>query len=300
MNARRASRQVWHSKRVIFSLLVILLLVLVALLAQWLAPHDVYVWDLKKANLPPMWDRSPGQPPAPLYPLGTDRYGRDIFSRLILGTRTAVALALVAVPLAAVLGTLIGLVAAYRGGRFDRGTVLVADILQSLPGIMFMVIIILIFRTRTAPTWLNGLLTLVAGFVLVSWVSLARLIRVSALQVKSRLFVEAAVATGATPWRIIARHLLPNVQHVALVWIINTIPAIILLEAVLGYVGVGITAAVDGSEFSVVSYGGLFFSGRSAMARNPLMLIAPSLCILIISMSFILLADYLNEQTRRS
>jgi ABC-type dipeptide/oligopeptide/nickel transport system permease subunit len=283
----------------LFSLLVILLLVLVALLAQWLAPHDVYVWDLKKANLPPMWDRSPSQPPAPLYPLGTDRYGRDILSRLILGTRTAVALALVAVPLAAVLGTLIGLVAAYRGGRFDTGTVLVADILQSLPGIMFVVIIILIFRTRTAPTWLNGLLTLVAGFVLVSWVSLARLVRVSALQVKSRLFVEAAVATGATPWRVITRHLLPNVQHVTLVWIINSIPAIILLEAVLGYVGVGITAAVDGSEFSVVSYGGLFFSGRSAMQRNPLMLVLPTLCILLISMSFILLADYLDEPAQR-
>ena len=84
-----------------------------------------------------------------------------------------------------------------------------------------------------------------------------------------------------------------------LVWIINTIPAVILLEAVLGYIGVGVTGAVDGGEFTVVSWGGMFFSGRSAMSRNPLMLVIPSLCILLMSMSFILLADFLNGITRQ-
>jgi oligopeptide transport system permease protein len=289
-------RDAFHSKRVVFSLLVIVLLVWVALLAPWLAPHDPYLWDVKQVNVPPMWDRDASQPHAPMYPLGTDRYGRDILSRLLYGTRTAVALALIAVPLAALLGTLLGLTAAYLGGRVDAGAMLVTDTIQSLPGIMFVVIIILIFRGLFPPTWLHGLITLVIAFGFVSWVSLARLVRINALQVKSGLFVEAAVSVGATPWRIMTRHLLPSLRHVILVWIINTIPAIILLEAVLGYVGVGITAAVDGSEFTVVSYGGLFFSGRSAMQRNPLMLIMPSLCILLISMSFILLADYLNER----
>ena len=113
------------------------------------------------------------------------------------------------------------------------------------------------------------------------------------------MFVEASIALGASPWLIITRHLLPNVLHVILVWIINNIPAVILLEAVLGYIGVGVTGATDGGEFTVVSWGGLFFTGRSVMSRNPLVLIIPSLSILLISMSFILLADFLNGISRQ-
>ena len=143
------------------------------------------------------------------------------------------------------------------------------------------------------------LLTPIIGFIAISWVSLARLVRIQVLRIKSRLFVEAAVALGASPWRIITGHLLPNVLHVILVWIINNIPAVILLEAVLGYIGVGVTSAVDGSEFTAVSWGGMFFSGRSVLSRNPLMLAIPSLCILLISMSFFLLGDFLNETTRQ-
>lgn len=140
--------------------------------------------------------------------------------------------------------------------------------------------------------------TLIIGFAAVGWVSLARLIRINVLRIKSQTFVQAAVALGASPWRIIKQHLLPNVLYVILVWIINNVPAIIILEAVLGYIGVGVTGALDGGEFTVVSWGGMFFSGRSALSRNPLMLAIPSLCILLISMSFIILGDFLNEFTR--
>jgi ABC-type dipeptide/oligopeptide/nickel transport system permease subunit len=162
-----------------------------------------------------------------------------------------------------------------------------------------MVIIVLIFRSLFAPSWLQGLITLVIGFAAVNWVNLARLIRVNVLLIKSQLFVEASVSLGASPRYVILHHLLPNVLHVILVWVINNIPAIILLEALLGYIGVGVTSAVDGGEFTVVSWGGMFFSGRSALSRNPSMLVIPSLCILLISMSFFLLGDFLNETTRQ-
>ncbi|NTU75357.1 MAG: ABC transporter permease, partial [Anaerolineaceae bacterium] len=281
-----------------FSLLVIILLGLVAALAPVLAPHDPYRWKLEDADLPPMWVHNPANPGMAEYPLGSDRFGRDILSRQLYGTRTAFFLALTAVPLAALIGTLIGLISGYAGGKVDAVIMFVNDTVQSLPGIMFMVIIILIFRYIFRPTWFYGLITLVVGFAAVSWVSLARLIRINVMTIKSQLFVEAAVSLGATPMQIIFRHLLPNVLHVIIVWIINNIPAVILLEAVLGYVGVGVTSAVDGSEFTVVSWGGIFFSGRSAMSRNPLMLIVPSVCILLISMSFFLLGDFLNESTR--
>ena len=288
-----------HSKAVWFSLVVMLVFGLLAVLAPWIAPHDPYRWGIGQANLPPMWVKTPPIPGLDEYPLGTDRFGRDILSRMIYGSRTAYVLALTAVPLAALIGTLFGLISGYAGGRWDVIITRFTDMVQSLPGIMFLVIIVLIFRSLLAPTWTNGMFTLVVGFAAVSWVSLTRLVRVHVLRIKSQLFVEAATALGASSRQIITRHLLPNVLHVILVWIINNIPAVILLEAVLGYIGVGVTGATDGGEFTTTSWGGLFFAGRSVMSRNPLVLIIPSLSILLISMSFILLADFLNSITRQ-
>jgi ABC-type dipeptide/oligopeptide/nickel transport system permease subunit len=283
-----------------FSLLVLLALGLVAVLAAWIAPHDPYRWSItaEHSSLPPMWVQDPVKPGSAEFPLGTDRYGRDILSRLVYGTRTAFFLALTAVPLAALVGALFGLIAGYAGGRVDAGILLLCDMIQSLPGFMFMVIIVLIFRSALAPTWVNGMITLVVGFAAVSWASLARLVRVNVLLMKSRAFIEAATGLGASPWQIIAGHLFPNVLHVIAVWIINNIPAVILIEAILGYVGVGVTGAVDGGEFTVVSWGGIFYSGRSALNSNPLMLIIPSIGILLMSMSFILLGNFLNETYR--
>jgi ABC-type dipeptide/oligopeptide/nickel transport system permease subunit len=294
----------WHQalrrKTVWFSLLVMLALGLVAALAPHIAPHDPYRSNIVGSlrSLPPMWDDNPFKPGLAEYPLGTDLYGRDVLSRLIYGTRTAFFLAFIAVSLAALIGILVGTISGYVGGRLDEFITLVMDMIQSLPGIMFVVIIILILRSLLSPTWMHGVLTLSIGFALVSWVGLARLIRVNVLVLKSQLFVEAAISLGASQWEIITRHLIPNVGHVILVWIINNIPAVILLEAVLGYIGVGITGAVDGGEFTVVSWGGMFFSGRSALSRNPLMLFIPSIGILLMSISFIFLANFLNESTR--
>jgi ABC-type dipeptide/oligopeptide/nickel transport system permease subunit len=131
-------------------------------------------------------------------------------------------------------------------------------------------------------------------------VGLARLVRSSVLRLKGKAFIEAARCMGASPRQIITKHLIPNVMHLIVVWMIINIPAVILLEALLGYIGIGVTSSVDGAEFNVVSWGGLFFAGRSALSRNPLILFIPSLCILLISMSFILLSDYLSDNGGQS
>ena len=288
------------TKAIQVSLFVIFAFGLVAVLAPWLAPRDPYQFGIGQSSLPPMWVQEAHIHGTTEHPLGTDRFGRDVLSRLLFGLRTAIFLAMTAVPLAALIGATVGLIAGYAAGsRLDAAFMFLADVLQSLPGIMFMVITVLIFRNLLSPSWFHGLLILVIGFAAVSWVSLARLIRANVMQIKSGLFVEAAVSIGAPPRRIITHHLLPNVLHVILVWIINNVPAVILLEAVLGYIGVGVISAVEGDEFTVVSWGGMFFAGRSTLSSNPLMLIIPSLCILLISMSFILLADALNGIIRR-
>jgi ABC-type dipeptide/oligopeptide/nickel transport system permease subunit len=276
-----------------------LTLCLLAGLAPSIAPHDPYKSSIKQLRLPPMWVQGVSRPGVPEHPLGTDRFGRDILSRLIYGARTAFFLALTAVPLAALLGTSIGLVAGHIGGKLDDWVMLFTDMVNALPGIMFVVIIVLILRNIFTPTWFHGLITLVVGFAAIGWVSLARLVRINVLQIKSKSFMEAAVALGASPWRIITHHLLPNVLHVIMIWIVNNIPVVILLEAVLGYIGIDVINAPEGGEFTVVSWGGMFFSGRPMLSANPWMLIIPSVCILLISMSFILLGDFLNSLTRQ-
>ncbi len=290
-------KKAFRRKSVWFSVATLLILGLAAVLAPVISPHDPYQWSLTdtQSNLPPVWVQDAAKAGVADFPLGTDRYGRDILSRLLYGTRTAFMLAMTAVPLAAVIGTLFGLIAGFASGWVDSIIMLITDMVHSLPGIMLVVIIILIFRNSLPHTWFNGLLTLVVGFAAYSWVSLTRLVRANVILLKSRPFIEAAFSLGASKREIIFHHLLPNVFHVVLVWVINNIPAVILLEAVLGYIGVGITGAIDGSEFTVVSWGGMFFSGRSAMMSNPAMLIIPSLGILWMSISFILLANFINE-----
>lgn len=288
-----------RSKLVWLCLLVIVIFGLVAALAPWLSPHDPYRWNYIYQNLPPMWVKNDIEIGLNQFPLGTDRFGRDILTRLLYGTRTAFILALIAVPIAAILGTIAGFIAGYTGHQWGSVIMLFTDIIQALPGIMFIVILILIFRSFLAPTWVNGMITLVFGYAAVSWVSLARLMRIEVIKLKSRLFVEAAASLGASQSYIILHHLLPNVLYVILVWIINNIPAVILLEALLGYIGVGVTGATDGGEFTVVSWGGLFYTGRSTLSHNPFILFLPSLCLMLISMSFILLADFINGISRQ-
>jgi peptide/nickel transport system permease protein len=141
-------------KTVWLSLLVMVGFGLVTALAPWIAPHDPYRWDLSQSNLPPGWTQGLFSSGFPKYLLGTDYYGRDILTRLLYGTRTAFLLALTAVPLAALIGTLIGLVAGYVGGRLDGVIQLVTETIQSLPGLMFMVVSILIFRSLLSPSGL--------------------------------------------------------------------------------------------------------------------------------------------------
>lgn len=161
-----------------------------------------------------------------------------------------------------------------------------------------MVIVILIFRDKLSPSWFHGLITLIFGYAAVSWVGLARLIRINVMSLKTRMFVIAAVSVGASSRRIIMRHLLPNVIHVIMVWVLINIPAVILLEAVLGYVGVPVTRAGGGSEFTTVSWGGLFSIGRIALAQNPFILLIPAASIFLLSLSFSILGDYVSHATQ--
>jgi peptide/nickel transport system permease protein len=285
---------VLQSKSAAVSLLIIGAFIVLAIAAPLIAPQDPWKLGFKR-NLPPSWVQTTSRPGEAQYLLGTDTLGRDIASRLIYGARTALVVALLAAPLAAIFGTLIGLTAGFAGGRVEdllmRGT----DIFSAFPAILFAIAVVLILRAAPISQVLNGMLVLVIAFVLIGWVSLARIIRGAVLAEKQELYVEAARQLGMSQRRILFRHILPNCLALIIVWLMAAISRVIILEAFLGYVGVEISGSTRGLDFAAMSWGGLFYDGRALIHANPIVLIAPSVCVILVAVSFTLLGDRLRD-----
>lgn len=277
-------------------LTIILFFVLAAVFAESLAPYDPQRLGWGNDNRPPAWVQSGLKPGTPEHLLGTDRLGRDMLSRLLYGTRTAMFIGLLAAPLAALLGLLVGGAAGFYGGALDLWLVRLMDVFGAFPAIMFSVLAVLVLRD----TWFGdvggGLLTLALAYALIAWVGMARLIRTAVLVLRQELYVEAARSVGAPSLRILFRHILPNCLGLALVWLSAAIPRAIILEALLGYIGLRVTKTIDATTFYVTSWGGMFFDGRGALSSNPTLLIAPAVCVALIAASFTLLSDLLRDQ----
>jgi peptide/nickel transport system permease protein len=290
----RSGRALLCSPQVLFSLLVIGFFCLVAIIAPSIAPQDPTRMNIGRKNMQPVWMRS-GETIDGFW-LGTDRFGRDVFSRLVFGSRAGMFLVLTAAPLAALIGVLVGITAGYAGGWAETVIMRVADVFNAFPAILFSVLMVLILRDQPLGQVLNGLLTLTIAFATINWVSLARILRPIVLQLRTRLFVEASQALGASKWHIIREHILPNLISLVMVWVINVVPLVILLEAGLGYLGIDIIRAAEGNEFQVTSWGGLFFEGRSLIHSNPFVLLTPTLCVFLISLSFSFLGNSLDRR----
>jgi ABC-type dipeptide/oligopeptide/nickel transport system permease subunit len=289
-------RRLLRSKPAVLSLAVILAFLAAGVFAPVLAPYDPYQMGWGHDGLPPAWVQSGVKVGELQHPLGTDSVGRDVLSRLLYGTRTALSMALPGAAIAALLGTLVGLAAGFFGGRTDRLLMQVSDIFNAFPTIMFSVLLVLIFRRTAFGNWQNGLLTVALSFALAAWAPLARLARAAVLKVRQELYVEAALSVGIPSGRLLFRHILPNISSIIIVWLTTAIPRVIILEALLGYIGIRITAAAgDGAEAYVVSWGGMFFDGRLTLRSNPTLLVAPSVCVILVAVAFTLLGDRLRD-----
>jgi ABC-type dipeptide/oligopeptide/nickel transport system permease subunit len=278
------------------SIVMIGLMTLVGLFASVISPYDPMRMEIGQANYPPAWYNSPGRVGHADHLLGTDRFGRDILSHLVHGARAAMFLALIALPLTAFIGVLVGVSAGMGNKTIETIFLRITDIVSSVPSFMFAVIIIFIVRATPTGEIFGGLITLMLAFALVNWVSLAKLIYTSVLKIKQQEFMEAARSLGAGNVHQVFKHVLPHVSHLVIVWAVSNIPAVILLEALMGYIGIQILLRTDGSSFQDLSWGGLIFMGRSNLKLNPFMLLVPTMCILAISMSFSILGEYLREQ----
>jgi len=278
------------------SLLTILLMTLLAIFAPVVAPFDPAQMQIGLSNYPPAWYNTPPKVGQPEHVLGTDFFGRDILSHVIHGTRAAMFLALIAIPLSVLIGVGIGITAGLGNRYLEAVFLRFTDIMSAVPSFMFIVIIVFILRGTSIGQVFGGLLTLTLAFALVNWVGLARLVYTSVVRIKQQEFMESARSLGADTTHQIFKHILPHISHLISLWVINNIPAIILMDALLGYIGIQILQVTDGSSFQDLSWGGLILIGRTQLNRNPFILLVPTLCILAISMSFSILGEYLNER----
>ncbi len=219
-----ALRQFMRNRLSICGLVLVCIFVFMALFADLLAPHPYDKVYFDRVLLFPLEHAA--------HPLGTDEVGRDYLSRLLHGARTSLFVGIAVQVVAITIGVPLGSVAGYLGGKVDYVFTRIVDIMSAFPGLLFTILIISL--------WGGGLFKVIMALSIVSWIGLARLTRAQFLQLRERGYVEAAVCTGTSQSRIIARHIIPNALTPLLVAVSFGIPAAMFGEAGLSFLGIGI------------------------------------------------------------
>jgi oligopeptide transport system permease protein len=219
-------------------------------------------------------------PPSLAHLFGTDELGRDTLSRVLHGGRISLMVGLVATLVSLLIGVAYGAFSGYRGGRIDDFMMRVVDIMYALPYI-FLVILLLVFFSRS-------LLMLFVALGLVQWLTMARIVRGQVLSLKEQAFIEAARALGASDWAIIFRHIVPNTLGPVIVYTTLTVPAVILQEAFLSFLGLGV-------QPPDASWGTLVSDGARVLALFPWLVIAPGAALSLTLLCFNFLGDGLRD-----
>lgn len=259
----------------LLALIIAFLMVGVALLAPWLAPHD-------PSQQFPDGLSPEGQPlpPSLAFPLGTDLLGRDLLSRLIWGARTSILVGVLANSVAVIIGTSIGLVAGYFQGWVGTLLMRFTDVMMAFPALLLAIALAAILKPSV---WIVALV-----IALVNWVQVARVINAQTLSLVQRDFVEAARALGASHGRILWRHLLPHLMPTLVVWGSLGLSSTVLLEAALSFLGVGVQPPTP-------SWGGIINESQSYFTQAPWLVAFPSLAILLTAWAFNVLGEAVRE-----
>ena len=210
----------------------------------------VLIWPLISPFSPIALSEAQSEPPGRAHWFGTDVHGRDLMARVFYGARISLLVGIVGAAVSLVIGVLWGAIAGYMGGRWDSIMMRTVDVLYSLPSIIFVIVLITTLET-VLKDWLTRafspelasmarMIFLFAGLGAVSWLTMARIVRGQVLTLKTRNFIEASRALGASEARIILRHILPNLVGIILVYVTLTVPSIVLYESFLSFLGLGI------------------------------------------------------------
>ncbi|MFN8622768.1 MAG: ABC transporter permease [Chloroflexota bacterium] len=267
---RETARRFLGNRLSVLGLLVVLLIMLVALLADVLSPYPRdYVFF---ANML--------ENPTPQHLLGTDASGRDFLTRLMHGARTSMLVGLSVPILAALLGVPIGAMAGWKGGRFDSLFMRVVEIWTAIPTYMLAILFVAV--------WGGGLDKLILYLTIVTWIGLARLARAQVVSLKGREYVLSAKALGASDRRLLLQHILPNAAGPLVVGLVMLIPAAMFVEAGLSYLGLGVKDPVP-------SWGKMITEGGAYASSNPILMTIPIILIAVAMLAFTFVGDGLRD-----
>lgn len=252
------------------SAVLILLIILAAVFAPFVAPYDHLAQSLT--------DRL--QTPSMAHWLGTDELGRDVLSRIIFGARISLTIGLVPTLISMAIGTVLGLCAGVYGGKVDFVIMRLADVMLAFPSLLLAMVVMY--------TMGGGLINIFIALSLINWASTARVVRSQTLSLKEKEYVEAARSIGVSRWTIMFRHILPNCLPSLIVLFTLNIPSAILSEASLSFLGVG-------AQPPSASWGLMAVRGKKYLFSEPWLCIAPSVAIMIVVLAFNFLGDGLRD-----
>jgi peptide/nickel transport system permease protein len=255
----------------LIAVVLLVLLLLTAVIGPYLVTYDPLAMDLDNLK----------QPPDKAHLLGTDSKGRDILARVVYGSRISLSVGIIASALTICIGIFFGLIAGYFGGKVDALLSQIFDIFLAFPSLLLAIGISAVMQ--------SGLTSAMLAITLVGWAGFARLVRSITLSLKEQTYVEASRALGATPARILYRHILPNALPLILVAGSLRVGGFILLEAALSFLGLGVQPPTP-------TWGSMISLNRAYINSAPWMVIFPGLAISITVISFNILGDFLRDK----
>ena len=267
---RDAWQRLRKNKMAVGGGITLLLFILMALLTPWLAPYSYEAQNLDLG----------ASPPSAAHWLGTDVFGRDVLTQVMYGGRVSLAVGFIATAVALLIGVTWGAVAGYVGGRVDAVMLRIVDILYALPFMIFIVLLMVVFG--------RNVLLLFLAIGAVEWLTMARIMRSQVQSLRQQEFIEAAISLGLSPAAIIRRHVIPNALGPIIVYTTLTIPSVMLLEAFLSFLGLGI-------QPPQTSWGLLISYGAETMEEYPWLLIFPGLALTTTLFSLNFLGDGLRD-----
>ncbi|MBL8180154.1 MAG: ABC transporter permease [Blastocatellia bacterium] len=305
---RDAWRRLLKNKLAVFGLCVLVFMVVAVIVGPYIVKAATgFSYD----TMPTDGNLARSMPPSLQHPMGTDDAGRDLLARVLQGGRISLMVGIISTLVSLLIGVSYGAIAGYLGGFIDNVMMRIVDIFYSIPYILIVIVLLAVFGGPSTPEWIKWLSTNIGGagnqglsqifllffaLGLVSWLTMARVVRGQVLTLKNQEFVLAAKATGVSTFGIIFRHLIPNTLGPVIVYATLTIPSVMLTEAFLSFLGLGV-------QPPYASWGSLAADGIKNLAIFPWQLIAPgvTMALTLFSLNFLGdgLRDALDPQTRK-
>jgi oligopeptide transport system permease protein len=284
-----------RNKAAVAGMIIVVVFFIVAMFASVVAPHNPLELKSGYDYLPPAFATINGRTGNPSYLFGTDTLGRDVLSRVLYGARVSMIVGIIPTIIVLLMGTTVGMLAGFYGGRWDNLLMRITDVIYAFPDLLFFIVVMVALRDSWIGNLWNGLFLLFIAFAITNWVGMARIVRGQVLSLKNNEFIEAARCIGAKDNRIILKHLLPNSLGPIIILAALNIPQYIITEAILGYLGIGIRPATDPRAFFITSWGALMLEGQTAINAQPWMLLTPAIAVSIVVLAFTFMGDGVRD-----